>query len=256
MATVRDGLSSKPSLRPQMPKMAELVAALIRNDILSGKYLPGESLSPESDLIERYDVSRPTLREALRLLEAQQLVTVRRGSHSGPTARLPDASVTASSFAMLLQLRNGTTADIYQFRMIFEPVAARMAADRATQEELSSLRSLLDAEFKLQDDFSAFTVVAWRFHSEMVGLSGNRAMALVAETFEHISQRHAAVYMSNIENSQKQSQLAYKAHKRLVDLLEQRRGADAEKFWLRHMKITGDKFLANVEHLPVIELLD
>lgn len=246
----------KVSERPHMPKMAELLAAELRKEILRGDYAPGESLSSEAALVERFDVSRPTLREALRLLESQQLITVRRGSHRGPIANLPDAELTARSFALLLQLRKGTVADIYQFRMIFEPAAARMAAERATDAELGSLREVLDAEYGSRDDFSAFTVVAWRFHSELVRLAGNPAMTLVAETFEHISHRHAAQYMSSVENSQEQSELAYRAHRRLVDLLTKRKGAEAERFWMRHMAAAGEKLLTNTERLSIIELMD
>lgn len=256
MAQVGNGAAPKDSSRPYIPKMAELVAAELRNEILRGDYPPGESLSSEAMLVERFDVSRPTLREALRLLESQQLITVRRGSHRGPVASLPDAKLTARSFALLLQLRKGTVADIYQFRMIFEPAATRMAAENASDDELASLREVLDAEFASRDDFSAFTLLAWRFHSELVRLSGNTVMALVAETFERISRRHAAEYLANVENSQEQSELAYRAHSHLVDLLVKRKGREAERFWTKHMAVAGERLLANPEQLSIIELMD
>ena len=69
--------------------------------------------------MKEYDVSRPTLREALRLLEAQELVSVRRGSRRGPVVSLPDISVAARSIAIQLQLRHATLADVYRFRIIF-----------------------------------------------------------------------------------------------------------------------------------------
>ncbi len=256
VAQSSNGSAPKKSSRPYVPKMAELVAAELRNEILRGDYPPGESLSSEAALVGRFEVSRPTLREALRLLESQQLITVRRGSHRGPVASLPNAELTARSFAILLQLRKGTVADIYQFRMIFEPTAARMAAENASDAELSSLREVLDAEFASRDDFGAFTLLAWRFHSQLVRLSGNKAMALVAETFERISQRHAAEYLKNVENSQQQSELAYRAHTHLVDLLAKRKGREAERFWTKHMAVAGEQLLANAEKLSIIELMD
>lgn len=240
---------------PHQPKMAELLAAEVRRDILSGVYKPGESISSEATLMERFNVSRPTLREALRLLEAQQLITVRRGSHHGPVASLPDAALTARSFAMLLHLRRGTVADIYQFRMIFEPVAARLAAELATDEQIVDLRAILEAEYQARDDFSAFTILAWNFHTRLVALSGNLAMALVAETFERISKRHAEEYLAAADDSEGQSLLSYKAHTRLVDLLAARKGKDAERFWTKHMAIAGEKLLANSDKLSIIELL-
>jgi DNA-binding FadR family transcriptional regulator len=236
--------------------MAELVAAEIRREILRGEHQPGDSISSEAALMERFDVSRPTLREALRLLESQQLITVRRGSHRGPVAALPDAALSARSFALLLQLRKGTVADIYQFRMIFEPVAARMAAENATDAELAALRTYLDAEYAARADFGTFTVLAWRFHSDLVRLSGNLAMSLVAETFERISRRHADEYMAAVKDSEEQSKLSYRAHTHLVDLLEKRQGDKAEKYWARHMAAAGEKLLAIPGKLSLIELLD
>lgn len=249
------GLPARSAL-PYQPKMAELVAAEIRREILRGEHAPGESISSEATLMERFDVSRPTLREALRLLEAQQLITVRRGSHRGPIATLPDAAISARSLALLLHLRKGTVADIYQFRAIFEPPAARMAATLATDDEIDVLRDILEAEYEAASDFSVFTVLAWRFHSELVRLSGNVAMALVAESFERISRRHAVEYMAAVDDSEGESQLSYRAHKHLVDLLADRHGDRAEAFWARHMVAAGERLLANIETLSIIELID
>jgi DNA-binding FadR family transcriptional regulator len=244
------------SALPYQPKMAELVAAEIRREILRGEHAPGDSISSEATLMERFDVSRPTLREALRLLESQQLITVRRGSHRGPVATLPDAAISARSLALLLHLRKGTVADIYQFRSIFEPPAARMAAALAADDEIDALRSILYAEYEASSDFSVFTVLAWRFHSELVRLSGNVAMTLIAETFERISRRHANEYMAAVDDSEGESQLSYRAHKHLVDLLADRQGDRAEAFWARHMAAAGERLLANADQLSIIELVD
>jgi DNA-binding GntR family transcriptional regulator len=59
-----------------------------------------------------------------------------------------------------------------------------------------------------------------------------------------------------VENSQEQSELAYRAHRRLVDLLTKRKGAEAERFWTRHMAAAGEKLLTNTERLSIIELMD
>jgi GntR family transcriptional repressor for pyruvate dehydrogenase complex len=100
----------------KIPKMAEVIAADLRARILSGEIAPGDSLFTEGQLTDTYEVSRPTLREALRealrLLEAQNLVTVRRGSHRGPVVSLPDISVAAQSVAIQLQLHSATLGDV------------------------------------------------------------------------------------------------------------------------------------------------
>ncbi|OLT16486.1 hypothetical protein BJF78_14475 [Pseudonocardia sp. CNS-139] len=235
--------------------MAELVAAELRQKILKGEMKPGESLSPESALVEEYDVSRPTLREALRLLEAQQLITVRRGSHRGPVVSTPSTDLTARSFSMLLELRRATLADVYAFRMVFEPVAARMTAQDATPEQIAGLRALLEQEYAARGDAVAFPALAWKFHSELVRLSGNVTMAVVAETLELISERHAQAALLQWADGDRQRDRAYRAHLKLVELVEARDGEQAERFWAQHMAEVGRKLQSSKEH-SIIELLD
>jgi DNA-binding FadR family transcriptional regulator len=242
------------SSRRRIPKVAELVASELRTKILTGELLPGESISTESLLMEEYDVSRPTLREALRLLESQQLITVRRGSHHGPVVTLPDAAVSAVSFAMLLQLRSATLTDIYAFRQIYEPTAARLAAEKATPEEVSALRAILDEETARTDDREAFTVPAWRFHTELVRMSGNITMTLVTEVLEQISQRHAASQVVAI--TPEQTRLSMKSHAKLVELIAAGRGAEAERHWRRHMQAAADTLLREGGLASIVELLD
>jgi DNA-binding FadR family transcriptional regulator len=242
--------------RRRIPKMAELVAAELRQKILRGELEPGESLSPESSLVEEYDVSRPTLREALRLLEAQQLITVRRGSHRGPVVSRPNTDVTARSFSMLLQLRRGTLADVYAFRMIFEPVAVRMTAENSDPGALAELEDLLEQENGARRDAGAFPVHAWRFHTALVRLSGNVTMTVVAETLELISQRHAQAALLQWTDGDRQRDRAYRAHKKVVEHIRAGDGDQAQEFWAKHMAEVGKKLLANTDQPSIVELLD
>ena len=104
----------------------------MRHKILSGEYPVGHSIR-EAELIEEYQISRPTMREALRLLEQEQLLIIHRGSHSGARVRLPDASLAVRSVTTLLHIRGATLADIYQARSIFEPPAARLTAENTSR---------------------------------------------------------------------------------------------------------------------------
>jgi DNA-binding FadR family transcriptional regulator len=206
--------------------------------------------------MEEYDVSRPTLREALRLLEAQDLISVRRGSHRGPVVSLPDASVTARAVAIQLQLRGATLADVYQFRMIYEPTAARMAAENATPEGVEALRGIVAEEARCRGDYRAFAEVSWRFHSVLIGLSKNATMSVVTESLQHISEQHAAKGMSVALDRDEQQARSVKAHRKLVDLIEKGAGAEAERFWARHMAAVADVQKSWLEDQSVTELLD
>lgn len=140
--------------------------------------------------------------------------------------------------------------------MIFEPVAARMAAETATDEQLAELGDRLEGDLARVQDFGQFTAVAWSFHTQMVALAGNRAMALLAETLERISQGHAAEYMANAGDSAEQSARASKAMRKIVDLLKARKGAEAERYWLRHMTVAGEHLFAEGVGPSPVRLFD
>jgi DNA-binding FadR family transcriptional regulator len=236
--------------------MAEVVAAALRAKILDGDLSPGESLQSEASLMEEYDVSRPTIREALRLLESQHLVVVRRGSHRGPVVSLPDSSVTARSVAIQLQLRDATLADVYRFRMIFEPPAARLAAENASPEGIAELRAILEEETVHQGDYAAFAAVSWRFHTALMNLSGNATMAVIAESLQHLSEQHAAQSLARAADRDQQQVLSLKAHHKLLSLVERGAAVEAERFWTRHMAVAAEQLLPEIGTLRITELID
>jgi len=237
----------------RVPKMAELIARDLRRKIVSGAYAPGESLPSEAQLIVDYEVSRPTLREALRLIEMDQLITVRRGSHRGAVVRLPDPSVAVRNTTMLLELRGATLADIYAARLTFEPPACGMAAHVASADAIAELR--VDIEERALLDPADYPASAWRFHTKLVELSGNATLAVVATTLQHISQVHADKVMSASTDQEADKQRSLAAHRRILDLIAAHEPADAERFWHRHMEGVGQHLKAVGQNL-VIEVLD
>src|SRR5262249_56086363 len=99
----------EPSRSREKP---ERIADELRAMIVTGKLRDGDSLGRESDLVDRFGVSRPSLREALRILEAEGLVSVVRGVRGGVVVRQPDERVTARNPPLVLQFRNTTLPDL------------------------------------------------------------------------------------------------------------------------------------------------
>ena len=240
----------------RIPKLAEVIAAELRAKILSGQLAAGESLLSEATLMEQYEVSRPTLREALRLLESQNLVSVRRGSHKGPVVVHPQVDVVARAVAIQLQLRAATLADIYQFRMIYEPTAARWAAENVTPEGVASLRELLAEEERVLEDRVAFASATWRFHSVLAGVAGNATMEIITESLRHISEQDAIRAMAAAPEGATWPRRALEAHRKLVALIEKGAGAEAERFWSRHMTKVAEMQRGWSENHRITELSD
>ena len=246
-------LGRRPDL-VRAPKMAELVARDIRRRIVSGELEPGQSLPAEAEMMKTYEIARPTLREALRMLENDQLLLVRQGSHRGWRVRLPDPSLSARNVTMLLELRGATLRDVYAARMIFEPPACRMAAERATDDGVARLRLTLAEELDADDDRLIYPIVAWRFHSELAELSGNATLAVLCATLQDISQSHAARVVATRWDKTVWRR-AYRAHEKLVDLIAEHRGEEAEEFWRRHMQLAGEQLLPGIGDLPISEVI-
>src|ERR1700755_1275124 len=84
-------LDSNPRIQLHQPRLAEMVAALLRERILSGALRDGDPLPRQEDLLKEFGISKPSLREALRILEAEGLITVRRGNRGGALVHVPEA---------------------------------------------------------------------------------------------------------------------------------------------------------------------
>src|SRR5439155_10979415 len=119
MTTVSSDSESYTKLR--IPKMAELVAQQLRRQIVSAELSEGDALPSEAALMAQFGVSRPTLREAFRVLEAEGLITVRRGAHGGARVRTPNDDAAGRYAGLVLEYRGATLSDVYDARNIIEP---------------------------------------------------------------------------------------------------------------------------------------
>ena len=126
------------------PKMSEVLADRLRARILGEGLPPGRTLSSEPEIIARYRVGRATVREALRLLEADGLIEIRRGRGGGIVVREPDLGQSSRSIALLLAMRGTTVRALCDYRLLIEPAAAAAAARNATKEQVRWLLELAE----------------------------------------------------------------------------------------------------------------
>ncbi|MCU1614648.1 MAG: pdhR 2 [Frankiales bacterium] len=220
--------------------MAEVISADLRNRILNGELLPGDSLFSESQLMETYEVSRPTLREALRLLEAQNLITVRRGSHRGPIVSLPDITIAAESVAVQLQLRDGTLADVYDFRSYFEPRTVEQATKRMGSADIAELRRLLEHAHTLLDDIAAFSASSYQFHQAVLEMSGNATAAIIAEALGRICERLSIRRLEGASDALALQRGTLEAHARAIEFFAAGDASGARSYWAEHMDVEAD----------------
>src|SRR3954465_11097707 len=128
----------------RLPKMAEPIADQLRKQIVRGELKEGDALPSESELLDRFHVSRPTLREAFRVLESEALITGRRGAHGGARVQVPDIDVAARYAGFILEHRGTTLDDVFHARILIEPPVIGLLALRRTDEDVARLRAALE----------------------------------------------------------------------------------------------------------------
>jgi DNA-binding FadR family transcriptional regulator len=233
------------------------IADELRAMIVAGELCEGDSLGHEPDLVERFGVSRPSLREALRILEAEGLVSVVRGVRGGVVVHEPDGRLTARTAALLLQARNVPLADVFEARSLLEPIAARtIATMRGRRAAIKELRTLIDAEVAAIGDPGAFASANAAFHERLVARAGNQTLGIVAEMLNEIVVR-AVTAVSNTDDavgSLAVRRRGIRSQERLLELLESGDGAAAEAHWRAHMQIVGRVMLGQ-DAATVVDLL-
>jgi DNA-binding FadR family transcriptional regulator len=168
------------------PRLAEMVAGQLREQIVSGELADGRVLPRVEKLMQLFGVSAPSVREALRILENEQLITVRRGSAGGAIVHRPQAEAAAYMLGLVLQSRQVRAVDIAFALAQLEPLCARLCAERPDRAEtvLPTLDQLHERMTKSIEDGAEFVQLASEFHHELVALCGNESLALVGGSLE------------------------------------------------------------------------
>ena len=227
--------SSPHSVR--VPKAAELIAEALRQRVVAGELKEGDMLPSEADLMVEFEVSRASLREALRILEAEALIEVKRGARGGARIRLPRDDTAARSMGMLLQLRGATLKDMFDARLIIEPPLINQLAHIRTEDDLEVIRQHVDYERQHVDNARLFAPAAAEFHRILVSRAGNIALALIVGMLDELYLRHLNQFAASdrpdlpILNSR-----SLAIHEQLIEMMERRDGAAAEVIWRYHMQ--------------------
>jgi len=247
------------------PKTSELIADRLRRQIVRGAVKPGEKLLPETQLMEQFGVSRPTIREAFRILETERLIVVRPGSRGGAQVVAPDVTVAARYVGLLLQLQGATIDDVYEARKTAEPVCAGMLALRRTKQDIADLaavvaeiESAIEATDGRVPDPAQWSRLTHRFHELIMQRSGNKTLALQGAVLHDIVAIHTELRVSrNFDETESPERFrrAVRAYKKLLALIEARDADGARRLWRSHMQSAAAYLLKDdLRDKPVVEL--
>jgi DNA-binding FadR family transcriptional regulator len=165
-------------------RVAEEVADRIRVLMLDGTFPPGQPLPSERNLAERFGVSRGSIRDALRTLETIGLLETRHGQGTFPHELSVDRLV--APLASVMAYRVDLQDELLDVRRMFEPAVARVAALRATEEDLADLQRILEAQRqKLKSGQSAIAEDT-AFHAILARSTRNRVVMSIMATLNDL----------------------------------------------------------------------
>ena len=161
--------------------MAEQVADVLRERILSSGMTEGALLPKQDEIVAEFGVSYPSVRESLRILETEGLISIRRGNLGGAVVHPPDAATAGYSLGLALQADSTDITDLAHALAILEPMSAARAAAREDRADtiVPVLIELLDASEQALDDPVRFTHFSREFHETITRYDDNATLRLV-----------------------------------------------------------------------------
>ncbi len=227
--------TSRPANGVVHEKLAAQVARAIESDARARGWPIGEVLGSEADLMARYDVSRAVLREAVRLVEHNQVATMQRGPNGGLIVQAPDIGPAATAAALYLEYAGTTVDDLLQARLILEPIAAKLAAQRIDGEGIAEIRNLLVVESE-SNGHRTVPKDSDRLHLLIAELSGNPALVLLIEILATLT----AYYVKGVRKSSSESTdvraLSMGAHHAIADAVVAGDAWLAESRMIKHLE--------------------
>jgi GntR family transcriptional repressor for pyruvate dehydrogenase complex len=232
------------SFRPAQSRpvrLAETIAAQLRERILNGSLSNGV-LPKQDELMEMFRVSGPSLREALRILEVEGLITVRRGKIGGAEIHRPDGGSAAHAIGLTLQGEGTRLHELAEALLAFEPTCASACASRA--DRVSAVRDALDMNLEQTQaalgNGPEFTRLSREFHDLVVERNPNSAMRIVVRSLVAIwstQEESWAVEASEVGRYPELSaqQAVLDAHSKIAANIYRGNAAAAERIARKHL---------------------
>lgn len=251
---VREGL--------RVPKTAEVVADHIRRRIISGELREGDFLPPEAQLMASLSISRPTLREAVRILEAEGLISVVRGSRTGARVHRPRIGNASRYAGFVLQAWGTTIEDIFQARLAIEPYVARQLAEQrpagATdrlRQEVARLTAFIEAE-----RYADFMIGLAEFHRVLVELAGNRTLqfliCLLQNVVEPYQMRYLKLNPLPLDQQRRKAMAGVRSFRKLIDLIDAGEADKAEAHWRLHVANSNKAWGSSEQLRQVLDVVN
>jgi GntR family transcriptional repressor for pyruvate dehydrogenase complex len=220
-------------------RISSMIVDQIRVLIRDGQLSAGDRLPSERELGERFGVSRVTVREALRGLEANGLVTIKVGANGGAFVTAPTSALVGEGLSDLLSLSVVTPVEVTEARQVLELAIVPLVCERADEEDIAALTEICDrADAALHSDVEYPVSLSAEFHTRMAQATHNPAVAMFAQSF------HGPMLASLLraqEEDPKVGVLGTTEHREFVAAVQQRDVEKATAVMREHLARTAER---------------
>jgi DNA-binding FadR family transcriptional regulator len=214
------------------PRVYEHIVEQIERAIFEGRLRSGDRLPPERELVRQFGASRVAVREALRTLEHRGLVAVRHGASGGHFVREADTALLKRDLATLLRLGRLSVAQLTEARLILEPEVARLAAERAGEEDLKVMREALAERAAAVARGEHPRVLDIQFHRLVAAAAKNPVHAILTDALMDLE---ADVVVPRIELTAEDNARVAEAHREIHAAITARRAEQARAVMAAHI---------------------
>lgn len=236
----------RPSLSSR--NLADQIASTLRGEIAAGIWAVGQMLPAEHQLMERFAVSRPSCREALRILQSEGLLEIQRGNRGGARVVPPDPGRIALFAGVFLQMRNATITEVFETRMTIEPAAVRSFARHGVREVLSLLAQNAASQRFIVHDRPTFYQRGRAFRELLVRNCGSESLRLMCLVIGEIADMQLSLLSHALPRDPQQETrflAAIRLKEEMIAHIEAGDGDAASQVWQRYLG-------AYLEHLHEI----
>jgi len=164
-------------------KVSDKIIAQIRDAILSGQLKPGDKLASEKELMGQFEVSKATMREALRVLEVIGLIEIRKGTAGGAFVAEVDMKTTIHGIINFLHFQTVSVSEITMLRYLIEPTVAQIAASKRTKKDIQKLEQVIGEKVSSGDTEISKEI---SFHRYLARMTGNTTLTLVIDMIDNL----------------------------------------------------------------------
>jgi GntR family transcriptional regulator, transcriptional repressor for pyruvate dehydrogenase complex len=219
-------------------RVSQAIVAQIKVLLRQGRLKPGDRLPSERELCERFGVSRVTVREALRVLEAGGLIEIRVGARGGAFITSPTSEQIGAGLADLLNLSPLTSGEVTEARQVFELGIVPLVVERATDADISELRQMIELHRAALEADGYTMAMSAEFHIRVAACTHNPAIEMLVQSF------HGPLLMSLLEAKVAAPLMGRRGteeHSAFIDAIAKRDAEKAREIMRTHLQRTADR---------------